>query len=60
LPAAVAGFTGRAAELAELDALLDAAPGGLAVAIAVIGGSAGVGKTALAPARNWPKRPPST
>ncbi|MCU7727428.1 tetratricopeptide repeat protein [Actinoplanes sp. KI2] len=48
LPAAVAGFTGRAAALAELDALLDAAAGGLAMAIAVIGGSAGVGKTALA------------
>jgi DNA-binding SARP family transcriptional activator len=48
LPAAVAGFTGRAAALAELDALLHAASDGLAVAIAVIGGSAGVGKTALA------------
>jgi tetratricopeptide (TPR) repeat protein len=48
LPAAVAGFTGRAAALAELDALLDAAAGGPATAIAVIGGSAGVGKTALA------------
>ncbi|MFL6117215.1 MAG: BTAD domain-containing putative transcriptional regulator, partial [Catenulispora sp.] len=48
LPAAVAGFTGRAEALAELDALLDAAAGGPATAIAVIGGSAGVGKTALA------------
>jgi tetratricopeptide (TPR) repeat protein len=48
LPAVAAGFTGRAAALAELDELTDAAAGGPAVPIAVIGGSAGVGKTALA------------
>jgi tetratricopeptide (TPR) repeat protein len=41
LPAAVAGFTGRAAELAELDAT---PPGGAVV----VSGIPGVGKTALA------------
>jgi DNA-binding SARP family transcriptional activator len=50
LPAAVAGFTGRAAELAALTQLLDRAgvggPG--TVVISAIGGTAGVGKTALA------------
>jgi DNA-binding SARP family transcriptional activator/tetratricopeptide (TPR) repeat protein len=50
LPAAVAHFAGRAAELAELTALLDRsagqAPG--ALVISAIGGTAGVGKTALA------------
>jgi tetratricopeptide (TPR) repeat protein len=49
LPAAVADFTGRAAELAELTRLVDEAaerPG--TVVISVIGGTAGVGKTALA------------
>ncbi len=50
LPAAVADFTGRAAELRRLTQVLDAAgasrPG--TVAISVIGGMAGVGKTALA------------
>jgi DNA-binding SARP family transcriptional activator len=50
LPAPVAGFVGRAAELAALTGLLersgDQAPG--AVVISAIGGTAGVGKTALA------------
>ncbi|MCC3763993.1 tetratricopeptide repeat protein [Glycomyces sp. TRM65418] len=46
----IAGFTGRAARLSELDRLLDTArePGRRPVAIAVISGPAGVGKTALA------------
>jgi DNA-binding SARP family transcriptional activator/Tfp pilus assembly protein PilF len=49
LPAAVPHFTGRAAELAKLTWLLDQpgqAPGTLV--ISAIGGTAGVGKTALA------------
>jgi tetratricopeptide (TPR) repeat protein/transcriptional regulator with XRE-family HTH domain len=50
LPAAVADFTGRAAELQRLTQVLDAAaasrPG--TVMISAIGGMAGVGKTALA------------
>jgi transcriptional regulator with XRE-family HTH domain/tetratricopeptide (TPR) repeat protein len=50
LPAAVAGFTGRTAELAALTRILDDAamdaPG--TVVISAIGGTAGVGKTALA------------
>ncbi|MEV6969820.1 tetratricopeptide repeat protein [Hamadaea sp. NPDC051192] len=46
LPADTAGFTGRADELDELDRLLDEP--GPAIRIAVIGGTAGVGKTALA------------
>jgi len=54
LPAEVDSFTGRSAELAELDALLPAAgeehggerPG--PVRILVVSGTAGVGKTALA------------
>jgi DNA-binding SARP family transcriptional activator len=50
LPAAARHFTGRARELAELSGLLDEAgqdgPG--AVVISAIGGTAGVGKTALA------------
>jgi tetratricopeptide (TPR) repeat protein/transcriptional regulator with XRE-family HTH domain len=50
LPATVAHFIGRAAELAELSGLLDQAggrpPG--AVVISAVGGTAGVGKTALA------------
>jgi tetratricopeptide (TPR) repeat protein/transcriptional regulator with XRE-family HTH domain len=50
LPAAVADFTGRAAELAALTRMLDeggaGAPG--TVVISAIGGTAGVGKTALA------------
>jgi DNA-binding SARP family transcriptional activator len=50
LPAAVTHFTGRAAELAALTGLLDQAgakPAGTVV-ISAIGGTAGVGKTALA------------
>jgi transcriptional regulator with XRE-family HTH domain/tetratricopeptide (TPR) repeat protein len=50
LPAAVPDFTGRAAELAALTRMLDesgaSAPG--TVVISAIGGTAGVGKTALA------------
>ena len=50
LPAAVAGFTGRDAELAALTAMLDKAVAGGpgTVVISAIGGTAGVGKTALA------------
>jgi DNA-binding SARP family transcriptional activator/Tfp pilus assembly protein PilF len=50
LPAAVAGFTGRVAELAALSRLLDHAGAGGpgTVVISAIGGTAGVGKTALA------------
>jgi tetratricopeptide (TPR) repeat protein/transcriptional regulator with XRE-family HTH domain len=51
LPAAVAGFTGRAAELAALTRILDEARAdgaAGAVVVSVIGGTAGVGKTALA------------
>jgi tetratricopeptide (TPR) repeat protein/DNA-binding XRE family transcriptional regulator len=50
LPAAVAGFTGRAAELGALTRLLDEAGAGApgTVVISAIGGTAGVGKTALA------------
>jgi DNA-binding SARP family transcriptional activator len=50
LPPAVPGFTGRSAELAALTRLLDQSseqpPG--AIVISAIGGTAGVGKTALA------------
>jgi DNA-binding SARP family transcriptional activator/tetratricopeptide (TPR) repeat protein len=50
LPASVAHFAGRAAELAELTALLDQSAGQAprALVISAIGGMAGVGKTALA------------
>jgi tetratricopeptide (TPR) repeat protein/DNA-binding XRE family transcriptional regulator len=50
LPAAVADFTGRAAELAALSRILDDTDAGVAgtVVITAIGGTAGVGKTALA------------
>src|SRR5215472_6646757 len=49
LPAGVPGFTGRIAELAVLDGLLDqAAQCSGPVLISAIGGTAGVGKTALA------------
>ncbi len=49
LPAAVCGFAGRAVELSALSRLLDQAPGtGGTVVISAIGGTAGVGKTALA------------
>ncbi|MFI7677380.1 BTAD domain-containing putative transcriptional regulator [Actinophytocola sp. NPDC049390] len=45
VPMDVRGFVGRDAELAELDGLLSA---GTSAAIAVVTGTAGVGKTALA------------
>ncbi len=48
LPPAVAGFTGRAAELEALTRMLDHAGGPGTVVISAIGGTAGVGKTALA------------
>ncbi len=49
LPVDVFGFTGRARQLAELDALLDEDGGpGPAVVISTVAGTAGVGKTALA------------
>jgi len=50
LPGTVAQFTGRLAELARLSELLDQAGGQAAgtVVISAIGGTAGVGKTALA------------
>jgi len=48
LPAAVAGFTGRAAVLAALTGMLDKAGSPGTVVISAIGGTAGVGKTALA------------
>src|SRR6185312_6886384 len=50
LPSAVPGFTGRSAELEALTGLLDRSgqqAGGVLV-ISAIGGTAGVGKTALA------------
>ncbi|AHH99884.1 CHAT domain-containing protein [Kutzneria albida] len=48
LPPDVPGFTGREAELTELDALLDSAPDSTAAVISAVAGTAGVGKTALA------------
>src|SRR5690606_30355282 len=49
LPANVPGFTGRLTELEKLDdILLGQGDHGSALVISVIGGSAGVGKTALA------------
>jgi tetratricopeptide (TPR) repeat protein/transcriptional regulator with XRE-family HTH domain len=50
LPAAAADFTGRSAELAALTGMLDQAGAGApgTVVISAIGGTAGVGKTALA------------
>lgn len=50
LPADVAGFTGRDALLARLDAMLSTgeSPTATAVVIAAVTGAAGVGKTALA------------
>jgi len=48
LPPAAAGFTGRAAELAALTKILDAAGEPGTVVISAIGGTAGVGKSALA------------
>jgi DNA-binding SARP family transcriptional activator/tetratricopeptide (TPR) repeat protein len=49
LPAPVAGFVGRRGELAVLTGLLDQSAGQApAIVISAIGGTAGVGKTALA------------
>jgi DNA-binding SARP family transcriptional activator len=48
LPADVRGFTGRTEETAWLDATLLEDPSGDATAVAVLSGTAGVGKTALA------------
>jgi tetratricopeptide (TPR) repeat protein len=48
VPADVVAFTGRAEEVAALDALLDRAAAAPALTIAAISGTAGVGKTALA------------
>jgi DNA-binding SARP family transcriptional activator/tetratricopeptide (TPR) repeat protein len=48
LPADVAAFTGRAAELAALDQLLLGTPKTTAAVISAVSGTAGVGKTALA------------
>jgi DNA-binding SARP family transcriptional activator/tetratricopeptide (TPR) repeat protein len=50
IPLAVRTFAGRAGQLARLDALLPAAwtPPGSAVFVAVVSGTAGVGKSALA------------
>ncbi|GAA2343178.1 BTAD domain-containing putative transcriptional regulator [Dactylosporangium salmoneum] len=49
LPADVAGFVGRDAELHRLDAMLpEATSGGGPVVVTAIAGTAGVGKTALA------------
>jgi tetratricopeptide (TPR) repeat protein/transcriptional regulator with XRE-family HTH domain len=48
LPAATAGFTGRTGELSTLTGLLDTASPPGTMVISAIGGTAGVGKTALA------------
>jgi tetratricopeptide (TPR) repeat protein len=48
LPALVAGFTGRDAELAQITALLDPARATETVVVSAVAGLAGVGKTALA------------
>jgi DNA-binding SARP family transcriptional activator/tetratricopeptide (TPR) repeat protein len=48
LPADIAAFTGRAEQLRRLDALVPADHGARTVVITAIGGTAGVGKTALA------------
>jgi transcriptional regulator with XRE-family HTH domain/tetratricopeptide (TPR) repeat protein len=48
LPPAVAAFTGRAAELTALTTMLDGGSEPGTVVISAIGGTAGVGKTALA------------
>ncbi|MEU0531361.1 tetratricopeptide repeat protein [Amycolatopsis tolypomycina] len=56
LPADVPGFRGRAAQLAELDALLRRDEGDTSARIAVLSGTGGVGKTALAV--HWAQRSP--
>ncbi|WP_199896444.1 AfsR/SARP family transcriptional regulator [Streptomyces niger] len=47
LPGDVAGFTGRARQLAELDALTSPDPASTAAVICLVTGAPGVGKTAL-------------
>jgi DNA-binding SARP family transcriptional activator/Flp pilus assembly protein TadD/DNA-binding XRE family transcriptional regulator len=47
LPADVAGFRGREEHLTELDRLVPGEPGATDVRIAVVSGTAGVGKTAV-------------
>ena len=54
LPPSPADFTGRRRELARLDRTLAARPGDPAVRIALVVGTAGVGKTALAV--QWARR----
>jgi DNA-binding SARP family transcriptional activator/tetratricopeptide (TPR) repeat protein len=54
LPADVPGFRGRAAQLAELDALLERDEDDTGARIAVLSGTGGVGKTALAV--HWAQR----
>ena len=48
LPTALRHFSGRDSELAELDRLLGRAPAAETVLVAVISGTAGIGKTTLA------------
>jgi tetratricopeptide (TPR) repeat protein len=48
LPPLAAGFTGRAAELAQMAGLLDPAAGAGTMVVSAVAGLAGVGKTALA------------
>jgi DNA-binding SARP family transcriptional activator len=48
LPAATGHFVGRSAELSALAGLLDGGGAGATVVISAIGGTAGIGKTALA------------
>ncbi|WP_103353690.1 tetratricopeptide repeat protein [Amycolatopsis sp. CA-128772] len=57
LPADVPGFRGRAAQLAELDTLLRRDEGDTGARIAVLSGTGGVGKTALAV--HWAQRSPA-
>lgn len=48
LPPDVSGFSGRTAEVAELDAMLDGASSSASSSAAAVSGTAGIGKTALA------------
>ena len=54
LPPPPSGFVGRAAHLADLDARLDRSGAAPTVLVTAIGGTAGVGKTALAV--HWARR----